>query len=490
MLRWAETDFSGIYRLTIGNDPQEHLFAVNVPAATDAQQATESDLTRTNKEELQKVYPGWDFQLVTEPHDVAHFGGTTGSGVEPVFQPLGPSIAHWLLLAVLGLLLAEVVLAWRFGHYSTVRRAPGAPAATGRWFPGLVGIVAAVTLLVLGATLVHAAWTGDFLGFLPDSFRRTIEETLGIPPPAPGEGSRWRLEFTSFLWDAATDPWLAGLVALAGAALVVWIYRQEGTTASTGYKLLLAGVRMCFLLLTLAVLLPQLRVWFERQGWPDVVILIDDSQSMSTADRYRDPQVQAAVARLTQSTAVSPQERLTLAQALLTRTEPDWLSTLLLERKVKVHVYHCSTRPPASPTWPRRTRSKASPRPSSDLRADEKNDSSQLGTAVRQVLNDFRGSSLAAVIMLTDGVTTEGEDLARCRGTPSRWACRSSSSASATPTRSATCTCTTCRPRTPSTSTTPWSSRAALTGQGYTDLTVPVDLREKGKDGGPRHGMS
>jgi hypothetical protein len=39
------------------------------------------------------------------------------------------------------------------------------------------------------------------------------------------------------------------------------------------------------------------------------------------------------------------------------------------------------------------------------------NDSSQLGTAVRQVLNDFRGSSLAAVIMLTDGVTTEGEDL-------------------------------------------------------------------------------
>ena len=40
------------------------------------------------------------------------------------------------------------------------------------------------------------------------------------------------------------------------------------------------------------------------------------------------------------------------------------------------------------------------------------NDSSQLGTAVRQVLNDFRGSSLAAVVMMTDGVTTEGEDLA------------------------------------------------------------------------------
>src|SRR5207253_9952675 len=45
------------------------------------------------------------------------------------------------------------------------------------------------------------------------------------------------------------------------------------------------------------------------------------------------------------------------------------------------------------------------------LRAD--GDSSQLGTAVRQVLNDFRGSSLAAVIMFSDGVTTDGEDLVR-----------------------------------------------------------------------------
>jgi len=38
-------------------------------------------------------------------------------------------------------------------------------------------------------------------------------------------------------------------------------------------------------------------------------------------------------------------------------------------------------------------------------------ESSQLGGAVRAVLNDFRGGSLGAIVMLTDGVTTEGEDL-------------------------------------------------------------------------------
>ena len=43
---------------------------------------------------------------------------------------------------------------------------------------------------------------------------------------------------------------------------------------------------------------------------------------------------------------------------------------------------------------------------------------------MRQILNDFRGSSLSAIISFTDGITTEGEDLQReplCRpdgGTP------------------------------------------------------------------------
>ena len=36
--------------------------------------------------------------------------------------------------------------------------------------------------------------------------------------------------------------------------------------------------------LALLVLLPQLRVLFEREGWPDLVILIDDSKSMEHVD--------------------------------------------------------------------------------------------------------------------------------------------------------------------------------------------------------------
>ena len=92
------------------------------------------------------------------------------------------------------------------------------------------------------------------------------------------------------------------------------------------------------MLLTLAVLLPQLQLRFERQGWPDVVILIDDSQSMSAVDRYRDPAVQQAALGLAQLEGLTEADRLHLAQLLLTRSNDDWL-TALLKRRMKAGVW-------------------------------------------------------------------------------------------------------------------------------------------------------
>src|SRR5205823_5015715 len=79
----------------------------------------------------------------------------------------------------------------------------------------------------------------------------------------------------------------------------------------------------------------------------------------------------------------------------------------------KVHVYHCSTRAARLADVSEGEHLGAAAEAVKKLSAEPQNDSSQLGTAVRQVINDFRGSSLAAVVMLTDGVTTEGEDLAK-----------------------------------------------------------------------------
>src|SRR5262249_49387332 len=56
----------------------------------------------------------------------------------------------------------------------------------------------------------HDAATGDFLGFLPDAVRRGVEAWMDVAPPAPGEGSRWRLEYTGLLLGNRHDLVLAG----------------------------------------------------------------------------------------------------------------------------------------------------------------------------------------------------------------------------------------------------------------------------------------
>jgi hypothetical protein len=416
VLRWTDTDISGVYRATIGHDPREYLFAVNVPTAAESQQACESDLARTNPTELQAAYPGWEFQLVTDLHQVVHSGGPASAAPEEQLlnvkpgQGMGTVLARWLLLAMLGLLIVEVVLAWRFGHYSAVAGVSDTPPAPSRAVPIIIAALAGSLLLVLAGVLVHAAWTGDFLGFLPEAARAAVEARLDIPPPAAGEGTRWHLEFMPYLWDAAADPWLAGTLAVGLAVLVVAIYLREGRTAGGPYKLLLAGLRLFLILLALTVLLPQLRLAIEREGWPDLAIVLDDSRSMSTTDHYQDPAVQEMAQQLGQESGLSSPQRLQLAQALLTQKKAAWLESLLTKQRVKLHLYHCSSRAARIASVAEPQELQAAALAVGGLRAE--GESTQLGRAVRHVLNDFRGSALSAMIILSDGLTTEGEDLA------------------------------------------------------------------------------
>jgi hypothetical protein len=486
LLRWTDTDTSGVYVATIGNDPREHVFAVNVPASTENQEASESNLKRTNLDELRQTYREWDQDLQVVPADLAGLVHASGAKSDPdgYQKPLGTAIARVLLLLVLALVLAEVVLAWRFGHYSSVAGGFGQPPAKGWVLPTLSAVFAGITTVTLAAVLISAVWTGNFLGFVPEGIRSGFEHLAGIPPPAPGEGSRWRLELTPYLWDSASDPWIAGAIALGGLALIVVIYRHEGSAASMPYKLLMAGLRFCLLLLLLAFILPQTSLWFERQGWPDIVIIIDDSTSMSTVDKYRDPEVRAAAEQLSSVSGLSSQERLALAQALLTRENPDWLKTLLEQRQVKVHVYHCSTRAHRISDVTTADDLGGALKSIRELRADSKNDSSQLGAAVRQAINDFRGSSLPAVIMLTDGVTTEGEDLVKV----SRYAAQMGVPLFFVGIGDSLEVRDLILHDVQAADTVYVNDRVIfnvqVTGQGYTDLEVPVQLYEKGKENG------
>jgi hypothetical protein len=414
LLRWSDTEISGLYRAIVSNSPQEYLFAVNPPTASESQQGSESDLTRTDEHELRSAYGPWDFQLVHDLEQVVHETATAPKADDAASgSQIGSAIARYLLLIMLLLTLVEIVFAWRLGH-------PGGPKVVvgpvpSKRIPAIaLGAVLGIVFLALGIVLAHAAWTGDFLGFLPAEMRRQAESALGVPAAVPGEGSHWRLEYQPYLRDAASDPWLVGSMALLIAFAVVLIYLHEARTAGFHYRLLLAGLRLGFIALILMVFLPQLRLLFERQSLPDIAILIDDSRSMSTRDQYQDARVQKAADNLIGQRSSSNPERLQLAQALLTSAQPDWLERILSRNQMKVHLYSCST----GAVRLAEVTDAVDPEPRAKAVAairglKAEGESSQLGRAVRQVLNDFRGSSLAAVIMLTDGVTTEGEDLVR-----------------------------------------------------------------------------
>src|SRR5262249_14095355 len=148
--------------------------------------------------------------------------GTTGTA-------WGAVLARYLLLAFLVLLLVEVILAWLFGHYSATTVPANTSLPPGRLAPAAVAGLAGLAFVLLMGVLRHAARNNDFLGFLPDGWRGGIEGLMGVTAPAPGEGTRWKLEYSPYLTrNPAVDPWLIGAIAVAALALVGVIYSCEG----------------------------------------------------------------------------------------------------------------------------------------------------------------------------------------------------------------------------------------------------------------------
>jgi hypothetical protein len=306
VFRWSDTDTSGIYRVAIGDDPVERLYAVNVPVGGAGQLGSESDFTRPRCTEalLKSIYPGGNLQVIKDPDSLnRRLGPQAGTDADDETQVVkgrvGPVIARWLLLAALVLLLIEVVLAWHFGHYSSVSGTAGSPPAAGRLLPGTIAVVSGLAFLGVFSMLFLSQREESTLRFLPEGVHAFLEEQLDIPPAADGEANTLKLEFASYLGLGDDEAWLSGAILLAAAALVVMIYLREGRTAGTGYRLLLAGLRLFMIALTLLVLLPQLQLRSERRGWPDLAILIDTSGSMGEPDTYQDPETRSAADRLT-----------------------------------------------------------------------------------------------------------------------------------------------------------------------------------------------
>ncbi len=238
-----------------------------------------------------------------------------------------------------------------------------------------------------------------------------MERWLGIST-ASGEGAVWSLE-GSWSWPA----WLSLLALIVIVAVVVLTYARENRRTRPGFRAGLAALRLALFAIA-AFMLAQATLSVKRTGLPYVALIVDDSLSMTVADRYAEHERQAMQARL----SVAGFDRLTrwnLARTLLVENDAALLRQL--EENYRLRWYWLSGTS-ASSAWEPGQAAEAF---AAELRAREPSaGSTRLGAAIRAVLDELRGNAPAAVVLLTDGINTEGPSLAdaaahaRRRGVP------------------------------------------------------------------------
>ena len=258
---------------------------------------------------------------------------------------------------------------------------------------------------------------------MKDRILQALADALSVPPPQAGEALTPRIRF-----DRPWPQWLLLAVVLGGSCLFVWLYRREGK-ASTFYKYLLAAIRICLLLL-LVFMISEAVLSVERTGLPYLTIMIDDSASQEIADQYERPETRIALTALA-SQAKSPPPaplakgalaatvpadaaaaepaRIEIAKGLILKDNARLLGELQKQHRVRLYLVSNSARLLAEVGRPGEI-AEASAR----LRAAQaKGSQSRLGDATRQVLTELRGAPPSAIVLLTDGQTTEGEPLSK-----------------------------------------------------------------------------
>lgn len=248
---------------------------------------------------------------------------------------------------------------------------------------------------------------------------------LGDRPIPAGARTEWALSLDLPHWA-----WLLLLVAAAGAVYgVFWLYRREASATSRRVRLLLAGLRSAALVVLLLVLAgPVLRVWQRHSVQPTVVVLLDESASMSIADRYTSEAMAAMGPGLgldETARANQPIARAALVDRVLAAGDGSLLKQLA--RRGRVRVLGFSNRIQARAVLPMNGETPpAEVVPTSESGAAEAaadgsgggawlapisptGAGTDLAKAVREALRGESSGPIAAVVLFTDGQSTEGD---------------------------------------------------------------------------------
>ncbi|MEX2316093.1 MAG: VWA domain-containing protein [Pirellulales bacterium] len=228
-----------------------------------------------------------------------------------------------------------------------------------------------------------------------------LADWLGLPVPQGGDGATWQLD-SAWTWA----PWVTLLVVMLATVWTVVLYRREQTAAGRFFRSLLVALRLTAIA-TLLVMLAQWALAIRLTGPPPIAIVIDRSASMNIADRYDDPAIDARLAERLKSSGLDEPTRLNIVKLLATEADGRLLAELA--DRYRLNVYFAADGIERLPN----ADSAELARTIHGLKAEgAESQSTRLGDAVRHVLADLRGNPPAAIVLLSDGVTTAGVPLA------------------------------------------------------------------------------
>jgi uncharacterized membrane protein len=234
---------------------------------------------------------------------------------------------------------------------------------------------------------------------------RLVEWYLGIPSPHAGQGTDWGLAGES-LWTALLPGWALALLIGGIVAGVVSVYLRDARALSWPLRSGLVLLRLASLAVLL-VMLARITLTATRTGMPTLALLIDTSASMGLEDRYTDDAAALSATKL--ADGAESATRLTLAQSLLTRDEGRFLRHLAQSHRLRLFQFNGSAVPIEVPQADDDEEAQAHLLEAvAALQAT--GSETRPAAAVRQVLDDLRGSPPTALVILTDGIPSTGEE--------------------------------------------------------------------------------
>ncbi|MCE5279611.1 MAG: vWA domain-containing protein [Planctomycetaceae bacterium] len=246
-----------------------------------------------------------------------------------------------------------------------------------------------------------------------------IQWVLGLPAAEMARADSWRLTFVADYSNYAIVALIAAFLALV--YLTVRSYRREGDAPTAAKAVLIVLRVLVFAAVVLMLFRPAIELRFVETLLSKVVVLVDDSRSMSFADRYasgKDGDALAAFLK-TDRAALASLSRSRIVREALVR--PDSVLTRLGQTHPLV-LMRFSTAQPGKETYTRKlielpARRGQAPAAAtmpaelskalSQLQADGYE--TNIPASIRDALDSTRGQQVAAIVVISDGqITAEG----------------------------------------------------------------------------------